>query len=124
MMAIVYTTDLRVYLQSHLGDLITSAAVAEALQVREVDADFALRQFAAGFGGGTGLTRRQGGWVYWPPDIDDATARSGRWMAAGSPPHPFEGDQTWCLQCGCGEPGWQHQPGGQPPAPPAAWTES
>lgn len=54
----------------------------------------------------------------------EAMSRSGPWLAAGSPPHGFDGEtgERWCRRCGCEQAGWQHQPGGQPPPPAAPWT--
>lgn len=65
---VIFAADLRAFVASRPpGGLFTTADAAEALAVREIDADFALRQYAAGFAGGTGLTRRDSGWVYSPP---------------------------------------------------------
>jgi|SRR5215831_798136 len=53
-------------------------------------------------------------WLTRCVDLDEAMTRSGAWMQAGSPSHPFSGDpdghdtEPWCRQCGCGEPGSQH----------------
>ena len=50
---------------------------------------------------------------------DRAMTRSGAWMAAGSPPHPYKaGPAGWCKVCGCGEPGQQHHGGKEAQADP------
>jgi len=69
-------------------------------------------------------------WLTPCADLDEALTRSGAWMQAGSPNHPFSGDpdghdtEPWCRQCGCGEPGFQHHGGEGAPEPVRSFTDA
>jgi hypothetical protein len=44
--------------------------------------------------------------------VGDAMGRADKWLASGSPAHPYEtGPGGWCARCGCGSLGEQHHQG-------------
>lgn len=59
--------DVRAYVASRSGGLITTAEAAAKIGVPESAADYALRVLSVSHDCGE-LTRREGGWVYRPPD--------------------------------------------------------